>query len=455
MDTSYAKKILSNYIASNIHENWRAERVVSTKENNIKYNSYWEKTNDIKFIYNIASKKRIEEPYKDKVVISENNVIVDIANLEFIALPYDLQYRAVTFAKDCLELVFDKILSSQLISNTELDELTTSIYIKYAFNNDEIKESSILSSKEIENIKKQEYKAILTLCMETVQNYKKRKIDLSQIETNFNIEKESTTDLNLMDATKFLKIDSKPLIPLLYLKYSATKKEDLYWNTDNYSSIISYLNSNNIKNTWFIKNYSKFIEKIKGENLNELLERLKTSIEKYENKPKWLVKVEKSNAITEFFKKLKQKIWQRKIENDLKRYEEEKILFRFLKDYIDYTSSIDQIKIRYSNYNRNGICLIKIDVDNRKDVLYMYSDGSIVYVPSDFWNNAQLLCNINIGKDVTENMVKFLSNESCYAIANVVMSCSMRLKDKPVFSKTINLKKLLSLSSNFEYVENV
>lgn len=447
MDSEYVKYLLSFFIASNIHETWKNNRAVSTtKEKN---NSYWEKTCDIKFIYNIICKKTVEKPYKNVVNVSENNVIVDTANLEFVALPYDLKYKKVNFARTCLDLIFEKAISSQKISENELNELASSLYIKYGYNVVNGDDEKYISQGISEEIKKDEYKQALVLCKETVENYKKKKINLDEIEKTFDIKPDSNTDLNLLDATKFLKIDSKPLKPLEYLKYVANNNDDLYWNTDLYSSIVSYLNANNIKNTWFVGNYSKYIDKIKGQNLDEYYTRLKVSVEKYENKPKWLVKTENIKFITNIVTTFRKKFLMKKVQKEYKRYEEEKNLVRFVGDYITYIKEIDDIKIRYSDFNRNGICSIK-----GNDSMYLYSDGTVIYISNDFWNKPAFVYNINLGVDVVNNIVKYLSKDTSFSISNVIMSCSMRLKEKPVMNKTISLKKLLALSSNISYVEN-
>lgn len=456
MDNSYIKELLSYWVASNIHEEWRKKRIIEKNQTRLTYKSYWKTTNDVRFIYDILKKKNLEMTYKNTVIVSSNSIVVDTANLEFAQLPFDLKYEYLKLAQLCMNLIFEKAISYQLISSDEIEELVSLIYMKNNINNVTEKKCTILAQDEIENIEKEEYKSILSFCIEAVKNYLENNISLEVLKETFGIFYETETELNLIDTAKFLKIDSQALKPLIYLKYSNVQKQDLYWNTDEYTAILTYLNTNNIKNTWFIKNFYKYINTFNANNIKEIYNNLSKKVLEYENKPKWLVKSEPENVFKKLFRFMKRSFLEKRIMQEIEEYNSNKEYLKFLTQYISYTENIAQIKNRYEEYKKLGVCIIKFHNSTTDDIdcLHIYSDGSLVYTSSNFWEKPQLLLNVKIGSIFTNNMVKFLDDVSCQAICNVAVNCSLRLKNTPIFSKINTVKKIFSLNST-ESVDGV
>jgi len=448
MDNSYIKELLSYWVASNIHEDWKKKRIIENNQNKITYKSSWKTTNDVAFIYNMIRKKVLEFPYNNKVIISTNNVVVDIANLEFAQLPYDLQYEYLKLAKTCMDLIFEKAISYQLISNSEISELVSLIYMRNKIEQNIQDECSILLQDEIEDIEKEEYKSILCFCIDAVKNYLKGSINLEVLKQTFGVFYETDSELNLIDTAKFLKIDTQSLKPLTYLKYSNIQKQELYWNADEYTGILTYLNTNNIKNTWFIKNFYKYINQFNSSNIREIYNNLSKKVLEYENKPKWLVKTEQENVFKKLLRFMRRSFLEKKIVQEIEEYNKNKEYLKFLTQYMTYTENIEEIKKRYKEYQKKGVCTIEFhnNTVNDMDRLYIYSNGSLVYIASNFWEKPQLLLNVKIGTNYTDNMVKFLDSVSCQSISNVAVNCSLRIKNTPTFSKINTVKKLFSLN---------
>ena len=444
MDNIYVKECLSYLIASIIHEEWRKKRIIESNKNSTIYKSCWKITNDTKFIYNIISKKNVDFPYKNTTIASTNNLTVDTANLDFQELPYDLAYKNLTLARFCIDLVFDKVVSSQIISEDELNDFASSIYMKESSKSSE-NESSVLTGEELEEIEKEEYKQMLISCIDIIKKYSKGSIHIDDLKDSFIVSSNSSTTLNIIDTAKFLKIDTKPLKPLIYLQYSNVQSQDLYWNTDEYTGILTYLNTNGIKNIWFIDNYYKYINKFDSSNVNNVYKELSNKIAEYENKPKWLVKSDKNNVFKKFFGFIRKTFLEKKIIAEIEQYENNKNLLKFISDYIEYTNNISKIKERCVNYNKSGIALVNIknEKTGKDDTLTIYSNGTLVYTPYDFWNNPSLSLDINIGNEFCENIVKFLDSSSCNDIVYMSKECLKKLEDTPTISKVSTIKKVL------------
>lgn len=445
MDNTYVKECLSYLIASIIHEEWRKKRIVESNKTSTVYKSCWETTNDTKFIYNIISKKNVDFPYKNTTIASTNKLTVDIANLDYQDLPYDLAHKNLTLAKLCLELVFDKVVSSQIISKDELNDLAYSIYMKGNAKTSE-NESTVIANEELQEIEKEEYKQMLISCIDIIKNYSKGSIHIDDLKESFStLSSSSSTNLNILDTAKFLKIDTKPLKPIIYLQYSNVQSQDLYWNTDEYTGILTYLNTNGIKNIWFIDNYYKYINSFDTSNIGTVYKDLSDKVKEYENKPKWLVKSDKNNVFKKFVGFIRKNFLEKKIIAEIEQYENNKKLLKFISDYMEYTNSINKIKERYVNYNKNGIALINIknEKTGKDDTLTIYSNGTLIYTPYDFWNKPSLSLDINIGSEFGESIIKFLNSSSCKDIVYMSKECLEKLEDTPTINKVSTIKKVL------------
>lgn len=159
------KEALSYELGSDLHETWRAPRKLS----------------DGTFVPRI--KKSTDSAWN----VSHGTDEVDIANCSFGELPSNWQYENLEAARVAIEMVFDKTIASEKISEDEVDSLASYIHEEWLKRNDWVYDPNYGDPKlavPYEKLSKEEQdkdKAQLAPAIEKVQAYIDGKIDIESI----------------------------------------------------------------------------------------------------------------------------------------------------------------------------------------------------------------------------------------------------------------------------------
>ena len=113
LDSSVVKEALSYSLGSDLHEAWRAPRL--RKDGT----------------YEPRMKKSKDEAWN----ASHGTDEVDIANCSFEELPSNWQYENLEAARVAIELVYDKVMADEPITEEELEEMASVIHEKWLSRN--------------------------------------------------------------------------------------------------------------------------------------------------------------------------------------------------------------------------------------------------------------------------------------------------------------------------------
>ncbi|MBQ4263367.1 MAG: hypothetical protein IJB83_03875 [Bacilli bacterium] len=171
MDDIVVKNALSYALGSDLHEAWRAPR----------------KKEDGTFEPRI--KKSKDEVWNEKHGTNE----VDIANCSFEELPSNWQYENLEAARIAVELVYDKTISGEQISQEEVEKMASIIHEEWLKRNDWVFHPEYGDPKlavpysQLSEEEKDKDKAQLLPAQLKVQDYINGLIDIEQICEQYNI----------------------------------------------------------------------------------------------------------------------------------------------------------------------------------------------------------------------------------------------------------------------------
>ena len=159
------KDALSYVLGSDLHEVWRASRKLKDGR------------------YEPRIKKSEDESWN----ASHGTDQVDIANHSFEELPSNWQYENLETAKAAINLVFDKVISSETITPEEIDSMASIIHDEWLKRNEWVFDSNYGDPKlaaPFEQLSKEEQdkdRAQLGPAISKVQAYLEGKIDINTI----------------------------------------------------------------------------------------------------------------------------------------------------------------------------------------------------------------------------------------------------------------------------------
>ena len=172
MDDIVIKNALSYSLASDLHEAWRLTR---RKEDGT---------------YEPRIKKSTDEEWN----INHGTDEVDIANCTFEELPSNWQYENLSAAKVAIELVYDKTLACENITEEEKEQMASVVHDEWLKRNDWVFDSEYgdpnlaVSYENLSEDEKYKDKIQLDNAQEKVKEYAKDLIDIEELCTKYNLE---------------------------------------------------------------------------------------------------------------------------------------------------------------------------------------------------------------------------------------------------------------------------
>lgn len=172
MDDIVIKNALSYSLASDLHESWRLKR---RKEDGT---------------YEPRIKKSTDEEWNIKHGTDE----VDIANCSFDELPSNWQYENLSAAKVAIELVYDKTLAGENITEEEKEQMASVVHEEWLKRNDWVFDSEYgdpnlaVSYENLSEDEKYKDKIQLDNAQEKVEEYVEDLIDVEELCEKYNLE---------------------------------------------------------------------------------------------------------------------------------------------------------------------------------------------------------------------------------------------------------------------------
>ena len=171
------KEALSYALGSDLHEAWRAPRKLEDGS------------------YEPRIKKSKDEEWNATHGTDE----VDIANCTFQELPSNWQYENLEAAKVAINLVFDKTMAGEKLSQVEIEELSAVIHDEWLKRNDWVFDpnygnpAQAVSYEELSEEEKAKDRAQLEPAIMKVQDYKDGLIDINELCETYHLEGNAKT----------------------------------------------------------------------------------------------------------------------------------------------------------------------------------------------------------------------------------------------------------------------
>ena len=172
MDDIVIKNVLSYSLASDLHEAWRLTR---QKEDGT---------------YEARIKKSTDEEWN----INHGTDEVDIANCTFEELPSNWQYENLSAAKVAIELVYDKTLAGENITEEEKEQMASVVHDEWLKRNDWVFDSEYgdpnlaVSYEDLSEDEKYKDKIQLDNAQAKVKEYVEDLIDVEELYAKYNLE---------------------------------------------------------------------------------------------------------------------------------------------------------------------------------------------------------------------------------------------------------------------------
>ena len=169
------KEALSYSLGSDLHEAWRAPRKLEDGT------------------FESRMKKSKDEDWNK----AHGTDDVDIANTSFKDLPSNWQYENLEAARVCIELVFDKVVNGEVITDDELIQMATKIHDEWLKRNNWVYDTQYGDPKlavpfaELSADEQAKDVAQIEPAVRKVESYMRGELDINSIAEEYNL-KQST-----------------------------------------------------------------------------------------------------------------------------------------------------------------------------------------------------------------------------------------------------------------------
>lgn len=167
MDDRIIKEALSYALGSDLHEAWRAPRRLEDGT------------------FEPRMKKSNDEAWNEVHGTDD----VDIANCSFEQLPSNWQYENLEAAKVAIELVYDKIMSGEIITPEELEKMSSDVHDEWLKRNSWVVDPRLaVSYAELSEEEQEKDRVQVMQAQAKVQAYVDGLVDVEKLCTQYGIQ---------------------------------------------------------------------------------------------------------------------------------------------------------------------------------------------------------------------------------------------------------------------------